>query len=75
METLPHLNPNSFSRRKYRYRYLDRDLVESLFRLPTQQLLQPGRRRLLMRRALKVVVSDEILEHRLKVFASQSSMK
>lgn len=75
METLPHLNPDLLSRREYRYPYLDRDLVEFLFRVPAEQLLQPGRRRLLMRRALQGIVPDEIIERRRKAFVSRSAMK
>lgn len=75
MEALPHLNPDLLARREFRYPYLDRDLVEFLFRVPGEQLLQPGRRRLLMRRAMKGIVPDEILERRRKAFVSRSSMK
>jgi asparagine synthase (glutamine-hydrolysing) len=74
METLPHANPNALFRFEYRYPYLDRELVEFLFRVPREQLLQPGRRRLLMRRALKGIVPEEILERRRKAFLSRSSL-
>lgn len=62
LETLPHLNPSVTSRYEYRYPYLDRDLVEFLYRIPREQLVRPGRRRSLMRRALKEIVPAEILE-------------
>jgi asparagine synthase (glutamine-hydrolysing) len=68
METLPHLYPNLLRRFEYRYPYLDRDLVTFLFTIPREQLVGPGRRRLLMRRALKGIVPDEILERRRKGF-------
>jgi asparagine synthase (glutamine-hydrolysing) len=62
LETLPHLYPSITSRYEYRYPYLDRDLVEFLYRIPREQLVRPGRRRSLMRRALQGVVPAEILE-------------
>jgi asparagine synthase (glutamine-hydrolysing) len=75
IETFPHVNPNALSRFEYRYPYLDRDLVEFLFRVPRKQIVQPGRRRTLMRRALKEIVPEEILERRRKAFLSRSSVK
>lgn len=71
LETLPHLAPNPLGRYEYRYPYLDRDLVEFLHRIPREQLVQPGRRRLLMRRALKEIVPAEILERKRKAFISR----
>ena len=68
METLPHLFPQLLSRIEYRYPFLDRDLVEFLFSIPPEQLLRPGRRRSLMRRALVDIVPHEILERRRKAF-------
>jgi asparagine synthase (glutamine-hydrolysing) len=68
METLPHLFPQLLSRVEYRYPFLDRDLVEFLFSIPPEQLLRPGRRRSLMRRALVGIVPHEILERRRKAF-------
>ena len=68
METLPHLFPQLLSRIEYRYPFLDRDLVEFLFSIPPEQLLRPGRRRSLMRRALVEIVPHEILERRRKAF-------
>jgi asparagine synthase (glutamine-hydrolysing) len=66
--SMPHLHPEILARYEYRYPYLDRDLLEFLFRVPTTQLLRPGRRRSLMRRALKGIVPTEILERRRKAF-------
>ena len=71
LETLPHLFPAHGRRREYRYPYLDRDLVEFLFRLPRQVLLAPGRRRSLMRSALKGTVPTEVLERRRKAYVSR----
>jgi asparagine synthase (glutamine-hydrolysing) len=68
VESLPHLFPAFTVRDEYRYPYLDRDLVEFLFRVPRHQLLRPGRRRALMRGALKAIVPPEILERRRKAF-------
>jgi asparagine synthase (glutamine-hydrolysing) len=51
-----------------RYPYLDRDLLEFLFAVPRQQLIQPGRRRALMRRALVGIVPDEILTRKRKAY-------
>jgi len=62
LETLPHLYPSVTPRYEYRYPYLDRELVEFLYRIPREQLVRPGRRRSLMRRALRGIVPAEILE-------------
>jgi len=68
METLPHLTPSNSVRYEYRYPYLDRDLVEYLFQVPREQLIRPGVRRSLMRRALKGIVPVEILQRRRKAY-------
>jgi asparagine synthase (glutamine-hydrolysing) len=49
-----------------RYPYLDRDLVEFLLTVPFDQLLRPGDRRSLMRRALKEFLPEAILQRRTK---------
>lgn len=69
VETLPHYPPAAVARREFRYPYLDRDLVDYLFRVPRERLLQPGFRRSLMRQALRGLVPDEILNRRRKAFA------
>lgn len=66
LETLPHLAPRMLDRYEFRYPYLDRDLVEFLHRLPHEQLVQPGRRRFLMRRALCGIVPKQVIERRRK---------
>jgi asparagine synthase (glutamine-hydrolysing) len=71
LDALPHLSPKLMGCYEYRYPYLDRDLVEFLHRIPREQLVQPGRRRLLMRRALKDIVPTEILERKRKAFVSR----
>src|SRR5579862_3635454 len=72
LETLPHRFPTLLSRREWRYPYLDRDLVEFLFSVPRSQLVRPGRRRSLMRRALRNLVPTGILERRRKAFVVRS---
>ena len=68
METMPHLFPGILYRPEYRYPFLDKDLVNYLFSIPREQLLRPGQRRSLMRRALRNIVPDEILNRRRKAF-------
>lgn len=55
-----------------RYPYLDRDLLEFLFSIPPNQLLRPGQRRSLTRRALRGIVPDEILDRRRKAAVARS---
>lgn len=68
METLPHRFPKILARPEYRYPFLDKDLVTYLFSIPREQIVRPGRRRSLMRRALVNIVPQEILERRRKAF-------
>jgi asparagine synthase (glutamine-hydrolysing) len=49
-----------------RYPFLDRDLVEFLMAVPTEQLVEPGHRRSLVRRALKEMLPREIAERKSK---------
>jgi asparagine synthase (glutamine-hydrolysing) len=72
LDTLPHLSPSLLGCYEYRYPYLDRDLVDFLHRIPREQLIQPGRRRYLMRRALRHIVPAEILERKRKARISRS---
>ena len=74
LESMPHLFPSLLARREYRYPYLDRDLVEFLFRVPRQKLVNPGRRRTLMRNALKDIVPAEILERRRKAYVVRAPL-
>ena len=74
METLPHLHPGILARHEYRYPYLDKELVEFLFSIPREQLVQPGRRRYLMRRALHGIVPQKILERRRKAFIGRAPL-
>jgi asparagine synthase (glutamine-hydrolysing) len=68
IETLPSHYPGALCRLEYRYPYLDRDLVEFLIAIPREQLIRPGRRRSLMRRALRNIVPTQILERKRKAF-------
>lgn len=54
-----------------RYPYLDRDLLEYLCSIPREQLLRPGERRSLMRRALRGLVPDEVIGRKRKGFVSR----
>jgi asparagine synthase (glutamine-hydrolysing) len=74
LEHLPHLQPGVIARYEYRYPYLDRDLVEFLFSIPREQLVRPGRRRSLMRRALTGIVPEKILERKRKAYCSRGPM-
>jgi len=51
-----------------RYPYLDRRFHEFLYAIPREQLVRPGRRRSLMRRALAGIVPKEILDRRRKAY-------
>src|SRR6185312_6456082 len=52
-----------------RYPYLDRDLLEFLFAVPREQIVRPGDRRSLMRRALTGLVPHEVLYQKRKASA------
>ena len=47
-----------------RYPFLDQDLVEFLMSVPASQLLRPGERRSLMRRALVNILPAEVAQRR-----------
>jgi len=55
-----------------RYPFLDRTLLEFLFAIPRNQLVRPGQRRSLMRRALAGIVPDELLNRSRKAFINRS---
>src|ERR1700739_1785970 len=74
IETLSHSCPSILARFEYRYPYLDRDLATFLFQVPREQLVRPGRRRSLMRRALRSLVPPEILERRRKAQLSRTPL-
>lgn len=72
--SLPHLQPGLVCRYEFRYPYLDRDLVDFLLAVPRTQLVRPGRRRYLMRNAMKGIVPDEVLERRRKASVQRGPM-
>jgi asparagine synthase (glutamine-hydrolysing) len=55
-----------------RYPYLDRSLLEFLYAIPREQLVRPGQRRALMRRALVGIVPEEVLNRRRKAFVARA---
>jgi asparagine synthase (glutamine-hydrolysing) len=57
-----------------RYPFLDRDLLTFLFALPPDQLVRPGQRRSLMRRALAGTVPQELLNRRRKAFVARAPL-
>jgi asparagine synthase (glutamine-hydrolysing) len=54
-----------------RYPFLDQDLLQFLFSVPPDQLLRPGERRWLMRRALRSIVPEEVLSRQTKESAGR----
>jgi asparagine synthase (glutamine-hydrolysing) len=57
-----------------RYPYLDRGLLEFMYAIPREQLVRPGQRRSLMRRALIGLVPGELLDRRRKAFVARGPM-
>jgi len=57
-----------------RYPFLDRDFIEYMSAVPTDQLMQPHRRRVMMRRALKGLVPEPILERKRKAVVSRGPL-
>jgi asparagine synthase (glutamine-hydrolysing) len=70
--TLARRTPRPSALAETRYPYLDRNLIEFLLSIPADQLLRPGQRRSLMRRALAGLVPAEILSRRTKQFGSRT---
>jgi asparagine synthase (glutamine-hydrolysing) len=58
-----------------RYPYLDRTLLEFLFAVPSQQLVRPGQRRSLMRRALAGIVPDEVVNRKRKASLARGPLE
>jgi asparagine synthase (glutamine-hydrolysing) len=54
------------------YPYSDRRLLEFLCAIPRDQLVRPGQRRSLMRRALVGIVPDELLSRKRKAFVTRT---
>ncbi len=57
-----------------RYPYLDRNLLEFLYSIPKAQIARPGQRRSLMRRALRGIVPDELLNRKRKAFVARAPL-
>lgn len=57
------------------YPYLDRDFVEFAIAVPREQMVRPGQRRSLMRRALAGIVPAEILNRKRKAFVQQGPLR
>jgi asparagine synthase (glutamine-hydrolysing) len=57
-----------------RYPFLDRSLLEFMYAIPREQLLRPGQRRSLMRRALAGIVPDELLHRKRKAYVVRAPM-
>jgi asparagine synthase (glutamine-hydrolysing) len=57
-----------------RYPYLDRDLMEFMYAVPREQLVRPGHRRSLMRRALVGIVPCEVLDRKRKAFVARGPL-
>jgi len=58
-----------------RYPFLDRDFLGFLFNIPREQLVRPGERRSLLRRALRDIVPKEILYRSRKAHPGTSHLK
>jgi asparagine synthase (glutamine-hydrolysing) len=54
------------------YPYLDRDLLEFLYAIPREELIRPHERRSLMRRSLRGLVPEEILNRKRKAFIARA---
>ena len=57
-----------------RYPFLDRDLLDFLYAVPREQVVRPGQRRSLMRRALIDIVPASILQRKRKAFVSRTPL-
>jgi len=57
-----------------RYPYLDRGLLEFMYAVPREQLVRPGQRRSLMRRALVGIVPDELLNRKRKAYVARAPL-
>lgn len=57
-----------------RYPYMDRDLLQFLYAIPREQLVRPGQRRSLMRRALAGILPPEILHRARKAFVARGPL-
>jgi len=67
-------SPTSEPPYEKRYPYLDRDLLEFAYAVPREQVIRPGQRRSLMRRALAGIVPGELLNRKRKAFVARAPM-
>lgn len=58
-----------------RYPFLDQDLLAFIYAIPREQLVRPGQRRSLMRRAMRGIVPDAVLNRKRKAFVSRSPLE
>lgn len=70
--TLPNPHNCALERIEHRFPFLDREVVEFALSLPNEQLVQPGRRRYMMRRALTGIVPSTVLERRRKAYIERA---
>ena len=56
------------------YPYLDRGLLEFIYAIPREQLVRPGQRRSLMRRALVGIVPKEVIDRKRKAYGARSPL-
>jgi asparagine synthase (glutamine-hydrolysing) len=61
--------------RERRYPFFDRDFLEFLYNVPRAQIVRPGRRRSLMRRALLGIVPEALLERKRKAVVARAGLK
>jgi asparagine synthase (glutamine-hydrolysing) len=61
--------------REIRYPYYDRDFLELMYAIPTEQIVRVGQRRSLMKRALAGIVPDGLLNRRRKTFVPPEPKK
>jgi asparagine synthase (glutamine-hydrolysing) len=54
--------------------FLDRSLLDFLYKIPREQLIRPGQRRSLLRRALTGVVPETVLQRKRKAFAARGPL-
>lgn len=57
-----------------RYPYLDRSLLEFMYAIPREQVVRPGQRRSLMRRALVGIVPHDVLNRRRKAYVTRAKL-
>lgn len=74
VDSLPSMSPKIVGCYEYRYPLLDKDFVEFMHQIPREEIVGPGRRRLLMRRALRGIVPSEVLDRKRKGYISRGPL-